>query len=209
MRTWRIVLTVMLAAFGLAAPTLHAWAAVPSPANSTVDPCLRVCPAGDMNFHVVVRDLASNPVGNSTVTVDLSACPSVVLCPPLGSEPYTIAPGPVIVTTTNALGIAGVPLRAGGTCGGPVNVHADGVLLATLTAVPSPDQNGDAVVNATDQGILAVKLGGLYDPTADINCNTTMGPDDSAALDHHLGHSCGAVVPVQPRSWGRIKIRYR
>jgi len=210
MRTRRTILTLIIAALGVAAPAAHAGtAAVPSPATSTVDPCLRICPAGDMNFHVVVRDYSFVPIGNSTVTVDLSACPSVMVCPLIGSEPYTILPGPTIRMTTNALGIADIPLRAGGTCGGPVNVFADGVLLAILTAVPSPDQNGDAVVNATDQGILAVKLGGAYDPTADINCNTTMGADDSAELVRHLGHSCGAVVPVSPRSWGRIKIHYR
>lgn len=210
MRTRRTILTFIIAALGLTALASNSRAAVPSPATSTVDACLRICPAGDMNFHVVVRDYSYVPVANSTVTVDLSACPSVMLCPLLGSEPYLVGPGPVVRMITNAAGIADFPIRAGGTCvGGPVNVFADGVMLASNVPVPSPDQNGDAVVNAADQAILAVKLGGGYDPTADINCNTTMGSDDSAELDRRLGHSCGAVVPVSPRSWGRVKILYR
>lgn len=210
MRSRRTILSFIVAAFGLAAPGAHAGAsAVPSPTNSTVDPCVRVCPAGDMNFHVVVRDLNSSPIAGSTVVVDFTSCPGIMLCPLIGSEPYLLGPGSIVRMVTNAAGIADFPIRAGGTCAGPAKVFADGVILASSLPVPSPDQNGDAVVNAADQAILAVKLGGAYDPTADINCNTTMGADDSAELDRHLGHSCGAVVPVSPRSWGRIKIFYR
>jgi hypothetical protein len=188
----------------------QSWAAVPFPPNSTVDPCIRVCPAGDMNFHVVVRDAISSPVPFATVVVDFTSCPGVIFCPTSGSDPYTIGPPSVVVMSANAAGVADIPIRAGGVCsGGPVNIYADGVLLASSSVVSSPDQNGDAAVNATDQGILAVKLGGPFDPTADVNCNTTMGGDDATALNGHLGHSCGVVVPVVPRSWGTIKTIYR
>jgi hypothetical protein len=204
----RSLFAALLLTIALAVP---AFAMVPSPATSYVDPCLRVCPAGDMNFHVVVRDPASNPVANSTVMIDLCACPGVVLCPPIGNEGYSIFNGCQVVAFTSVSGFADFQLRAGGTCsGGPVNVYADGVLLATLTAVSSPDQNGDASVTATDQGILAAtKMNGPYDRTADFNCSAGLDPGDQLILDSHLGHSCAAVVPTRPSSWGRVKTIYR
>lgn len=210
MHPLRPLSTLVIASLGLAGAASYVAAGVPSPSNSTVDPCVRLCPAGDMNLHVVVRDQSSNPVAGSTVVVDFAACPGIILCPLIGSEPYLVGPPSVVRMTTNAAGIADFPIRGGGTCvGGPVNVFADGVMLASNAVVSSPDQNGDANVNGTDQGILAAKLGGPYDPTADVNCNTTMGADDANELNRHLGHSCGAVVPVWPRSWGRLKTIYR
>jgi hypothetical protein len=186
-----------------------AFAGVPSSANSYVDPCLRICPAGDMNFHVVVRDVSSNPVANSSVAIQLCVCHAIVLCPLNGNENYSIN-GCDIVAITNAAGIADIQLRAGGTCsGGPINVYADGVLLATLSAVSSPDQNGDDAVTAADQAILAGKMGGPYDPTGDFNCSAGLDPGDQLILDSHLGHSCAAVVPTRPSSWGRVKTIYR
>ncbi len=112
----------------------------------------------------------------------------------------------------NALGVADFPLRAGGTCsGGSIKVHAGGAPLATRTAVASPDQNGDAVVNATDNAILGVKLAGPYDPTADFNCSGALEAGDQAILTVHGGggHGCSVVVPVWPGTWGRLKILYR
>jgi hypothetical protein len=148
-------------------------------------------------------------VGGSFVVIDFSNCLGLTLCPPRVSDPYTIVPPSSIQMVTNAAGIADFPIRAGGVCVGTVNIIADGVLLAARGAVSSPDQNGDAVVNATDQALLALKLGGPYDPTADLNCNAALDAGDSGILNAHLGHSCEGVVPVQPRSWGTIKILYR
>ncbi len=205
----RLIFALTIAALGVAMTSAPTLAGIPSPATSTVDPCVHICPAGDMNFHVVVRDALSNPVPGSMVVVDFSPCPGVVLCPLIGSDPYTVSPPLMVIMIADAAGIADIPIRAGGTCGGPINIFADAILLASIAAITSPDQNGDAIVDVTDQGILAVKLGGPYDPTADINCNTTMGSDDATALNRHLGHSCSAVVPVWPRSWGSIKTIYR
>ena len=207
MRPRPTVFTLVLVALVMAAGS-HARAAVPYPPNSTVDPCLQVCPGGDVNFHVVVRDLFSNPVGGSAVFIDFSNCFGLTLCPPLGSDPYTVGPNSILMMA-NAAGIADFGIRAGGVCVGTVNVYADGVLLASRGAVSSPDQNGDAVVNATDQALLALKLGGPYDLTADLNCNGALEAVDTGFLNAHLGHTCSAVVPVQPRSWGTIKILYR
>ena len=79
-------------------------------------------------------------------------------------------------------------------------MYCSGVLLRTLTAVSSPDQSGDLTVNAVDAGILSGKLPG--DPTGDLNCSGAVEPGDSAVLNQHGGHSCQAVVPVRPKSWG-------
>ena len=203
-RTLSVLAVVSLAMLGSSVAS-----AIPSPANSTVDECIRVCPAGDINFHVVVRDPANNPVAGSTVVVDFVNCFGLVICPQLGSEPYTFVAPASILMTTNAAGVVDIPLRAGGVCVAAVNIFADGVLLAQRGAVSSPDQNGDAVVNATDQAIMAVKLGGPYDPTADLNCSGALEIGDPNVLNAHLAHSCGAVVPTVPRSWGTVKIMYR
>jgi hypothetical protein len=204
----RPVLTLLLAALGVVCAAA-AQAAVPSAANSLVDPsCLRVCPAGDMNLHVVVRDLANNPVSASTVVVDFSNCSGVLFCTPLPGDPYTLVPPAQIRMVSDAAGIADIPIRAGGVCVGTINIFADGVLLASRAAVSSPDQNGDLTVNAVDSGILAGKLGGS-DPTGDFNCSASVESGDTGILLAHLGHSCNAVVPVKPSTWGTIKVIYR
>lgn len=187
------------------AATAHA--AVPSPANSFVDPCLRICPAGDMKIHVVVRDFANNPVAFSTVTLQLCLCPGVVLCPPGPNDGYTMS-GCTVQAVTNATGVLDLGLRAGGLCADSILVFADGVLIALRNAIASPDQDGNLTVNAVDNGILGGKLGSS-DPTGDLNCSQLVEAGDTGILLAHGGHSCQAVVPIRPGSWGTIKIHYR
>ena len=207
MRSTRPVFTLLLATLGImAAATTHA--SPPNAANSFVDPCLRVCPGGDMNFHVVVRDALFNPVPASSVTIDFSNCVGVVFCPPLPGDPYTFVPPASILLVSNAAGIADFGIRAGGVCQGTINVFADGVLLASRGAVSSPDQNGDLTVNAVDNGILAGKLGST-NPTGDFNCSGLVEAGDTGIELAHTGHSCQAVVPVAPRTWGTLKVIYR
>lgn len=206
MRHSRTLFIVVLAALALAAPAAHA--GIPSAANSIVDPCLRVCPAGDMNFHVQVKDIGGNVVIASSVVIDVCGCPGVVLCPLNGGESYSIVAGCNVVMTTNAAGIADFQIRAGGTCTGTVNVYADGVLLRTINAISSPDQDGDLMVAPADQAILAAKFPGP-DPTGDFNCSAGMDPGDQAIQAAHLGHSCAVVVPNRPSTWGRVKTIYR
>lgn len=199
-----------IAAFGLLAPIARA--GVPSPGHSDVDPCLRVCPGGDMNFHVLVRDASGLPIAGAFVDIDLCACPGVTFCPYAGSEPYQVFGGCHAVRATGPDGVADFPLRAGGLCSGAaVPVHADGVLLATLTSVASPDQNGDAIVNATDRIVLLPKLDGPYDSTCDFNCGGYLDDGDRAIFETHVDtvHWCQVIVPVRPGSWGSIKTLYR
>ena len=123
MRTRRSWFALGIGTFvALAGGTAHG--AVPSPATSFVDECIRVCPGGDMVFHVVVRDLAGNPIGGSNVMIDLCIpipegrqCPSVVFCPPEPNDGYVLQ-NCLITTTADAAGVADYHLRAGGTCQG-------------------------------------------------------------------------------------------
>ena len=64
-------------------------ASPPSATFSTFDPCLVVCPAGDIVFHTVIRDVGGNPIPNSLVVLDFSRCPMFVHCPGI--------PAPLIV----------------------------------------------------------------------------------------------------------------
>ena len=174
-------------------------AAVPSPEHSSVDPCLIVCPAGDIAFTVIVRDAADQPVPGSFVQVSFCAG-GVTRCDPL--------------TVCDAGGTTGLDGRivlhyaAGGTSAAPADVHADGILLATRP-IASPDQDGDQSVGAADVAIAQAKLG-MVDPTMDLACD--QGVVDQADLDVqalHLGHFCDQSVPVQPGSWGKVKALFR
>lgn len=185
----------------------NARAGPPTAATSTVDPCVRICPAADLIFHIVVRRFES-PYPFATVVVDFAPCPAVILSPTSDSEPYVIDPPAYVRMTSSTQGVADLPIRAGGVCPGTlVDVYASGMLLARRP-VASPDLNGDAVVSAADQALLAAKLGGPYDPAADLDCDGTLGAGDASTLNAHLGHAFG-VVPVRPRSWGMIKTIYR
>jgi len=192
--------------------TLPAVAAsgVPSPSNSTVPFCLLGCPAGDMVITIVVRDLANNPVTNSTVVLDFSACPAFTLCPVEPTDPYIYdAPSRTVRAFTDASGTVRFPLRAGGVCGtaNGVRVFADGVFLAGRTFA-SPDQNGDLFVNAVDQGIASAKLG-FADPTADFDCDGGVTAADLGVVAAHLSHGCSGPTPTRAKSWGSVKIIYR
>ena len=205
----------MLPAFVLAAlialPALapRSVAAVPSPAQSDIDTCLNVCPAGDIPFRVTVKDAASNPVANSFVWIDVCQVPAVHVCP--GATCSQLAAG-----FTDASGTVYLFPHAGGVSpppwGAMGNVYADGILLVSRV-VGSPDQDGDLTVTAADLAIGAGKLG-LADPTLDLNCDrlyatgviTDYDLDLQAA---HLGHVCSGPTPTRGRSWGELKIRYR
>jgi hypothetical protein len=207
---WRTVAIATIVALGFS--SVAAAAAAPSAATSTVDPCLRVCPGGDLTFHVLVRDENGHPIPGSFVDIGLCACPGVTLCPYAGTERYAVFGGCHAVQFTGPDGLADFQLRAGGVCSGvTIPVHADGVLLSSLTSVASSDQNGDQIANATDRIILLSKLAGPYDPTCDFNCSAGFDPGDRAIFEAHIDtvHWCFVIVPTLESSWGRLKTLYR
>jgi len=183
---------------------------VPSPTNSSVDPCVVFCPTADLTFHVTVRDLANNPVANSTVVLDFGTCPGLQVCSIVGPG---IVWDPVPRTmrmTADAAGQAFFTAHAGGVCANSVRVFADGVQLTsgglTLT---SPDQDGSLVVNFADVAIVNGKTSSPYDPTADLNCNGVVDANDVAFVQAHYAHGCTGPVGVEPQGWGRLKTIYR
>ena len=185
-------------------------AAVPSPANSTVPPCFVACPAGDVSYTVVVRDIASNPVTGSTVELDFSACPAFPVCTGCCAD-VTIDPqNHRVRKVTNASGIATFVLKMGGVCGGQrMRVFADGVMLSSGVAVASPDQDGNLFVDAGD-ALHVYGLIGSHDASADFDCDGTVTQADYDWMtSHHGGHSCENAVPASPRSWGVLKLIYR
>jgi hypothetical protein len=191
----------------------HAIAGAPSPANSSVPPCLAVCPLGDMTFKVVARDAANNPLNGATVVLDFSSCAGVYLCPPIPSDPYVLnLTARTVRMFSNVEGWVVFPVRAGGVCpGSAMKVYANGVLLATRS-VASPDQNGNGVcvsIVDADDALFAAKLG-TADPTADFNCDGVVDISDQLIFGSHHSHSCDGFVDATRRSsWGSVKVHYR
>jgi hypothetical protein len=180
--------------------------ALPNAALSTVPPCFVGCPFGDIAFTVVVRDVANNPVAGATVTLDFSSCPEVNFCP--AQETGTTIVGKTASRICDVTGSVTFHLHAGGLCpSGTVKVTADAVPLA-LRPVVSTDQDGNLAVDATDQSIASAKVGSA-DHSADFDCDGDVDSADLAILASHVGHVCDASTPVQPRSWGFLKILYR
>jgi hypothetical protein len=172
---------------------------VPSAATSTVQANLVLCPVGHIPFTVVVRDIASNPVANSTVVVDFCSAPTVDIC----STPACTFSG-----VTNSTGTVVLNITAGGTTASAVvNVRADGVLLAQR-AVASTDQNGDLVVNSADLTAINALLG-TTDKRGDLDGDGVVTSADVAILQAHLNHACGGPVHSHDSTWGVLKIGYR
>lgn len=209
----RFATTLLLALACAAAPAVAA-AAVPSPVNSTTPACFAPCPMGDIAFTVVVRDLANNPVGGSTVVFDFSNCANAFLCDPLPTDDYvTDLVGRTIRAVTNAAGSVTIHPRVGGT--GPLGclrLFADGVQLNAY-ALASVDQSGNGMcvsIIDPDDAIFAAKLGSL-DPTADFDCSGgVVDATDQQIFFAHHGHSClGFVDPTKRGTWGSLKLHYR
>ena len=202
MRRW-----ILVSALCSAVLAPRAEAAVPDPTTSSVGPCLVVCPSGDYHFWVTVRDVFANPVAGSTVTIDLTSCPGVALCPGRPEDPYLIN-GRVVLGITNAQGVVDFPIRAGGVCSAAVPIRADGVHLAQRP-VASYDQDGNLLVENIDDMIAGLKVG-TADPTADFDCDGTVTQvDRDVIFDVHGAHRCDMPVPVRPSTWGRLKASYR
>ena len=204
-----LLCSLFMVAF-LGAGAHRATAGIPSPTNSTVPPCFVACPAGDITFTVIVRDLANNPVPGATVWLDFSACPAFPICEGCCAG-VTIDPqNRRAAKVTNASGVASFALKMGGVCGGQrMRVFADGVMLSSGVTVASPDQDGNLLVDAGDAFHVYGLIGG-HDAGADFDCDGTVTQADYDWMtSQHGGHSCENVVPARHRSWGVLKLIYR
>lgn len=206
----RALLRLLAHTLALLALTLPAVASggVPSPSNSSVDPCLIACPAADFTFHVTVRDLANNPISNSSVALDFSQCPQVFACPYIGDGLTWDATNHVVRAMSNASGLATFTMHLIGICPNmQVRIFADGVFLGART-LASPDQDGNGIVDANDDAIESAKIGGS-DLTGDLTCEGTVTAADLAVVQAHHHHICLFIDPARRPSWGALKIFYR
>lgn len=178
---------------------------VPSPANSTHDPCFVTCPLGDITYHVTVRDVANVPVVNSMVTLDFSQC-AFVHCPLQGPGIIVSDAAKTMTAFTGATGVASFPLAMGGCCP-TVGIFADNVFLATVS-MTSPDQNASLLVNGADLSIVT-GLVGSANACADLDCSGAVNAADVGIVTAHNGHSCTGVVPTRSSTWGTLKSIYR
>jgi hypothetical protein len=205
---------LLAAVFLLVATAWPAFAAVPSPPNSTIPACIVACPMGDIPVVVTVRDIANNTVPGSLVVLDFSSCPGAYICTGPPPDPYLYDPATrTIRMTTGANGSVSFPLRVGGGCGAnAVRIYADGVLLGSRN-LASPDQTANGMVICyaidTDCTVFNAKMGGS-DPTADFDCDGDVDVDDQITLDQHSSHACaGYIDPTIRRTWGHVKSIYR
>jgi hypothetical protein len=185
-------------------------AGIPSPANSTVPPCFIACPAGDLSYTVVVRDIGGWPVVNSAVLLAFDACQAFQVCADCCAG-VTINPqNSTAIRITDVNGAATFPLKLGGVCDGQrMIVRADGYLLSGGVRVASPDQDGDLLVDAED-ALHLYALIGSQDAGADFDCDGTVTQADyDWMVNLHGGHSCSNVVSARAPSWGVLKLIYR
>ncbi len=205
----RLGLPVALAIALTAAPAGSASAGIPSAQMSSVDPVLAFCPAGDLSFSVIVRRVSSTPVVNSGVWLDFCSATGWRMDP--WAQPTNVAlisGGCGARIYSDVTGTASFALKAGGlTAPNAVGIYADGVPFGFRTLV-SPDQNGDLRVDASDESLLATKIGSV-DPTGDLDGDGAVTAADRALLRLHLGHAESQATAAAASTWGRLKAMYR
>ncbi|MCC6349326.1 MAG: hypothetical protein IT347_07005 [Candidatus Eisenbacteria bacterium] len=179
----------VLAACGVVFGAAVAFAGVPSPANSTIPARINlvganagVADAGAQSslVTITVRDLAANPIANSSVVLDFTGNVSDTRIGDATSQLYA---GVVancgthgVSSLTDALGVATFVVMGGGKsptgaahAAGAAKIYADGVLLGTLN-VGSYDLNGVDGVTLADLALWAADYFGAGNPDrADYN----------------------------------------
>lgn len=149
--------------------------------NSTTDPVLLICPAGDEQFRVYLKDQDGMPIeGDSSVYLVFNDCEGLISCPP--SAPITaVYPG----APSDANGVLTFWVAGGGcntNC--EVAVTAPCGIIATVP-VRMFDTNGDLGV--------AMSIDLLVPPDECNNYNGIPGIQvaDQARFLQHVPHYCG------------------
>jgi hypothetical protein len=206
-----------------------AMAAVPSPANSTIPANIKVVgtnaqPIGSLGvigpngtsvdpagaFTVIVRDLANQPIPNSSVVIDVSGASDIFLC-------QDAFPGQIVDCVTNTVrGITDVTgsvtisvvgaanntgpvggIAAPGSGLDAVTIFADGVSLGQVHVTSVLDQNGASGGNghnAQDLAFFSGDLGsaalfGTYRARSDYNSDEANSGLDLSVYSNLLGAS--------------------
>ena len=193
-----------LTACGLAVAAT-AFAGVPSPGNSSMSAsCIRLVnkdaggvAAPNGAFTVTVRDLANNPIANSTVVLDFNNCavPADIRVQN-GGQPAGLVQNCAAHTvrlSSNASGqvtfiVVGGAQNAGngpGATAACARVIADGVNLGSV-AVAAFDGNGAGGLSPGDIGALVGDLFGSFKSRSDLDCSGALSPADIGALVSQL-----------------------
>jgi hypothetical protein len=183
-------------------------ASVPLPWQSTIDPRVVLCPAGDVAFHVIPRR-GNLPVPGAQLTVDFCQATGWAF-DPAGQPASILFFGPPCSPSVyaDASGLASMALEAGGTTAdSTLYLYVDGVFFGRRF-LASPDQNGDLLVNAADEAILLAKLGS-NDLSADFDADGVVTEADHQFQRAHLGHAAEQPTATSAHSWGRLKIAHR
>ena len=179
-----------------------ALAQIPDATQSTVDECFVTCPAGDIPFTVVVRDVDGNAVPGADVVVDFCGCPGQQLCLTAGQLPCNDGTLDRVSLPADASGVVVFNIAAGGACQGfPVEISANGVFLAQRE-VRAMDYDNNFVVEVAD---FVVASGNDY------NCDGLVNLLDQALFANHGTpmHACEGPVSSHQQSWGTMKSLFR
>jgi dockerin type I repeat protein len=189
----------------LCAAPLAARAEDPTPASCRVSP-ITACPAGDLRITVTVRK-GHDPLP-ALVTLDLSTCAGLKLADKLTDDADTSTDGFQLTKRASTDGRALFAFHAGGAASCTrLLVLANGLVIAERTAVASPDQNGDLLVDQADLELMRAKLG-TKDATADLDGDGRVTPTDVLLARLHLGHRAEAPRTSRATTWGEIKSGY-
>jgi hypothetical protein len=196
-----------------------ALAGCPDQFHSSVPSCVVVCPAGDIEFTVIVRFPSNIPTPGTPVVLDFMACPGFLLSPRNGTEAYqSDSTGRFVWMYSDQFGTAAFRVRGGGGSGGTVVVSTCNSILPNETPEPgiplgsrplvAADQDGDLLVSAEDVQRVTDHLG-TNDVSVDFNCDGVVSATDVGIARSHLGHSGGIPLLVKRNTWGSLKFLYR
>jgi hypothetical protein len=181
-----------------------ALAGVPSPGNSTIPTRINLVgfdfatstPDGaalNATQTVTVRDLANNPISNSSVVLDFSGCTSDLRTSDGTAPVYATltvnCTGHSVRALTNGSGVASFAVIGGGlSVVGPkhavgcAKVFADGVLLGSI-GVGIYDEDGAGGVGASDLSRFGSDfVGGTNPDRSDFDGNASVGASDLSAF---------------------------
>lgn len=189
----------------LAAPTM---AAVPSPANSAVDPVAVGNASGNplkgggfgtailgVGFTVVVNDIGGNPVPGAVVTVNFATAngnngaAGAAVVNPFNTQVggTTVDCGTLTLSqVANGSGVAVFqPLFGGAENDASIEVRANGVLLSLIQA-RSTDASGNGTTDLPDLAVFQTNLFGVGGLDSDFDLGGTVNLPDLAILQTEI-----------------------
>jgi hypothetical protein len=173
---WPQRFALSLAASALLAAA--AWAGPPFPPNCRCT--IAICPAGDLQSTILVRDSGNLPVPFANVQIQFGG-PGIFDC--AGGPPHSVM-GQTDATGTAHFNIAG----AGASVNGAI-VFANGTPICNGAPVAGPDLTGNGIVDNSDMQLMR-GLVGSNDRRADFTGDGLVTAADTLIANAHLGHGC-------------------